>query len=83
MTESHSAQEINRRVAQILAEEVGPALALDGAAIEVIEVVDGVARLRLHNACVGCPGSVMTILMGLEQELRRRVPEVEYVEAVP
>ncbi len=71
------------RVARTLAKVVGPALELDGAAIEVLDVTDGVARVRLGGVCAGCPSTVMTVIMGIEQELRRHVPEVEYLEAVP
>jgi Fe-S cluster biogenesis protein NfuA len=75
--------ELKERVAQVLAEEVGPALDLDGSAIEVLDVTGGVVQVRLSGACAGCPSTVMTLLMGLEHELRQRVPEVEYLEAVP
>jgi Fe-S cluster biogenesis protein NfuA len=78
-----SERELKERVARTLTEVVGPALEMDGAAIEVLDVTDGVARVRLGGVCSGCPSSVMTVLMGIEQELRRHVPEVEYLEAVP
>ena len=78
-----SPHELKDRVAQVLAEEIGPALDLDGTAIEVVGVDGGVVQVRLGDACAGCPSTVMTIIMGLEQELRQRVPEVEYLEAVP
>ena len=42
----------------------------------------GVVRVRLQNVCNGCPSTIMTVIMGIEQELRRHVPEVEYLEAV-
>ena len=75
--------ELKERVARVLAEEIGPALQLDGGRIEVLDVSDGIARLRLNGVCDGCPSTIMTVLMGLEQELRQRIPEVEYLEAVP
>jgi Fe-S cluster biogenesis protein NfuA len=71
------------RISRILAAEVAPALAMDGAALEVLDVVDGVARVRLGGVCNSCPSTVMTVIMGIEQELRKRVPEIEYLEAVP
>jgi Fe-S cluster biogenesis protein NfuA len=77
-----SPHELKDRVVQVIAEEVGPALDLDGAAIEVVGVEGGVVQVRL-GACAGCPSSIMTLVMGLEQELRQRIPEVEYLEAVP
>jgi Fe-S cluster biogenesis protein NfuA len=78
-----SPADLKERVACVLAEEVGPALQMDRADIEVLGVTDGVVQVRLHGACSGCPSTIMTVIMGIEQELRRRVPEVEYLEAVP
>ena len=49
----------------------------------VLYVRDGVARVRLGGVCAGCPGTIMAVVMGLEQELRRQVPEIDYLEAVP
>jgi Fe-S cluster biogenesis protein NfuA len=73
---------LKERVARGLAEEVGPALAMDGTGFEVIDVSDGVVRLRLHGTCSACPSTIMAVIMGIEQELRQRVPEVEYLELV-
>jgi Fe-S cluster biogenesis protein NfuA len=75
--------DLKERVAQALAEHIAPALNMDGTRLEVLEVQDGVARIRLGGACGSCPGSIMAIIMGIEQELRRLVPEVECLEAVP
>jgi Fe-S cluster biogenesis protein NfuA len=75
--------ELKARVARVLAEEVGPALQMDCTAIEVLDVTDGVVQVRLSGVCSGCPSTVMSVIMGLEQELRQRIPEVEYLEAVP
>jgi Fe-S cluster biogenesis protein NfuA len=82
MSETASATELKARVARALAEEIGPALAMNGTAIEVLDVSDGIARLRLGGVCGGCPTSIMAAIMGIEQELRRHVPEIEFVEAV-
>jgi Fe-S cluster biogenesis protein NfuA len=75
--------DLKDRVVQVLAEEVGPALSLDASAIEVVDVTDGVVQVRLSNVCAGCPSTIMTVVMGLEQELRQRIPEIEYLEALP
>jgi Fe-S cluster biogenesis protein NfuA len=75
--------ELKQRVARIVAEEVAPALQMDGTAIEVLDVTGGVVQVRLNGACGNCPGSVHAVVMGIEDELRRRVPQVEYLEAVP
>lgn len=78
-----SATPLTERVRRVLAEEVGPALHIDGAAIEVLDTTDGIVQLRLGGICQSCPNTVMTVIMGIEQELRERIPEIEYLEAVP
>jgi len=77
------AGDLKSRVQTILQSEVAPALELDGAQLEVLDITDGVVRLRLNGACAGCPATVMTLIHGLESELRQRIPEIEYLEAVP
>ena len=56
---------------------------MDGGGVEVLAVEDGVVQVRLHNLPGCCPSTVHAVIMGIEDELRRRVPEVEYLEAVP
>ena len=71
------------RVSQVLADEIGPALAMDGTQIEVVAVEDGIARLRLGGVCGGCPSSIMAVVTGIEELLRKHVPEIACIEAVP
>jgi Fe-S cluster biogenesis protein NfuA len=75
--------DLRSRVEAVIRSEVAPALELDGTAIEVLDVDSGCARVRLNGACAGCPATVMFIIHGMEEELRRHIPEIEYLEAVP
>jgi Fe-S cluster biogenesis protein NfuA len=75
--------DLKERVGQVLAQHAAPALDLDGTQIEVLDVSDGIARLRLGGVCGGCPSSIMAAVMGLEELLRRHVPEVRGIEAAP
>ncbi len=74
---------LKHRVAQVLAKEVGPALDMDGTLLEVVDVEGGIARIRLGGVCGNCPSSIMTTVMGIENILRRHLPEVRYIEALP
>ncbi len=74
---------LRTRVEHALKHEIAPALLLDGNGIEVVEVTDGIASVRLTGVCAGCPATIMTIITSLEDELRKKVPEVEVLEAVP
>lgn len=75
--------DLREQVERIVVDEVSPALGLTAAAIEVLGVSDGVVRIRLGRACAGCPSTVMAVIHGFEQELRRRRPEINYVEVLP
>ena len=60
-----------------------PTVQSDGGDVELVEVTpEGVAKIRLHGACVGCPSSHMTLHMGIERNIREKVPEVVGVEQV-
>lgn len=70
------------RVEQII-NRIRPAVQSDGGDLELVEVTDqGVVKIRLHGACVGCPSSSMTLHMGIERNVREKVPEVTAVEQV-
>lgn len=74
--------DLKARVEQALKTDIAPALLLDGNEIDVLDVADGIARVRLSGVCAGCPATIMTIITSLEDELRKKVPEVEIIEAV-
>ena len=70
------------RVDQVMG-QIRPAVQADGGDVELVEVTeDGVARIRLHGECIGCPSSTMTLQMGIERNICKRVPEVVAVEQV-
>lgn len=74
---------IAEKVAKIIA-LIRPAVQSDGGDIELVEITqDGVVRIRLHGACVGCPSSSITLQMGVERNLKAHIPEIRAVEAVP
>ncbi len=63
-------------------EKIRPALQADGGDVELIDVVDGVVKVRLTGACGGCPMSQMTLKMGVERILKQQIPEIKRVETV-
>ncbi len=75
--------DLKERVARVVRDEVAPALEIDGTEVEIVDVADGIAQVRFGGACSSCPATITTLIMGLEQELRARFPEVQFLEAVP
>ncbi|MBW2553214.1 MAG: NifU family protein [Deltaproteobacteria bacterium] len=63
-------------------DKIRPALQADGGNIELVDVVDGVVKVKLVGACAGCPGAQMTLKMGVEKALKEEIPEVKSVESV-
>lgn len=63
--------------------KIRPSLQADGGNVELVEVTeDGVVKVSLTGACMGCPMSTLTLKQGIERTLKREVPEVEKVEAI-
>ncbi len=70
------------RVARVI-NLIRPAVQSDGGDVELIDVTpDGMVRIRLHGACVGCPSSAVTLQTGIERNLKEHVPEVKGIVAV-
>ena len=62
--------------------KIRPVLQADGGDVDLVDVVDGVVKLRLTGACGGCPMATMTLRAGIERVLKEEVPEVKEVIAV-
>ncbi len=62
---------------------IRPYLEADGGDVKVLEITDdNVVRLELLGACGSCPMSAMTFKGGIEEAIRRQVPQILGVEAV-
>ncbi|GAA5028883.1 NifU family protein [Marivirga lumbricoides] len=73
--------EIIERVEKAL-DSIRPYLEADGGNVKVLDVNDGVLRLELLGACGSCPMSTMTLKAGVEEAVKRAVPEITSVQAV-
>lgn len=64
-------------------EKIRPFLIADGGDVKVLEVTDDmVVKLELLGACGTCPMSAMTMKAGIEEVIKREIPEIVGVEAV-
>jgi Fe-S cluster biogenesis protein NfuA len=61
---------------------IRPSLEADGGDVELVDVDDGVVKLKLTGACAGCPMSTMTLKSGIERILKQEIPEVKEVVSV-
>ena len=75
-------EELLKRVHKTL-EQVRPYLQADGGDIEVVDLNDeNILSVRLKGACHGCPFSMQTLKAGVEQAIKRDVPEIAEVVSV-
>ncbi|MEA2054302.1 MAG: NifU family protein [Candidatus Thermoplasmatota archaeon] len=74
---------MKEKVKEII-DSIRPALQADGGDIEIAEIDEknGIVKVRLKGACHGCPMSQLTLQMGIERELKNKIPEVKKVISV-
>ena len=64
-------------------QQIRPYLEKDGGNVNLLEITEEkVVRLELLGACKSCSMSLMTLRAGIEETVRRSVPEITAVEAV-
>ncbi len=64
-------------------DKLRPYLEADGGGITLEEVTDDlIVKVKLHGACEGCPFSYQTLKAGVEQALRKEVPEIKDLVSV-
>ena len=82
MGEEKTVKSIFQKVEDAL-QAIRPYLEADGGDVKVLEVNDqGVVKLELLGACGSCPMSTMTLRAGVEEAIKRVVPEITSVEAI-
>jgi Fe-S cluster biogenesis protein NfuA len=62
--------------------EIRPSLQADGGDVELVDVEDGIVKVRLTGACGGCPMSQMTLKQGIEAYVKKKIPQIVSVESV-
>ncbi|MEI2760435.1 MAG: NifU family protein [Bacteroidia bacterium] len=72
---------IEDKIKNMLDEFVRPAVEGDGGAIDFKSFKDGVVTVVLKGSCSGCPSSTLTLKAGIENLLKRMIPEVSEVMA--
>lgn len=73
--------EIEQKIIKLLDDHVKPAVEMDGGAISFKSFKEGVVTVVMKGSCSGCPSSTFTLKAGIENLLKRMVPQVEAVEA--
>lgn len=54
----------------------------DGGDLTLVGFKNGTAKLKISGACLGCPMAAMTFSQGLEEDLKKEVPEIKEIKFV-
>ena len=73
---------VSRERVEAVLERIRPMMQADGGDIELLDVHENSARVRLTGMCAGCPSAHMTLYMGVEAALREEIKEFEELQVV-
>ena len=68
---------ISRERVEAVIDRIRPVIQADGGDIELVDVLDNKAKVRMTGNCVGCPSAQMTLYFGVETTLKDEIPELE------
>lgn len=75
-------QELIKKIECVI-DQIRPYLEADGGNIRFVELTDdNVVNVELQGACSCCPMSMMTLKSGVEQAIKKAIPEIKSVEAI-
>ncbi len=76
-------REILKKKVESVIDQIRPYLVADGGNIAFIELTeDNIVKVELLGACKGCPMSMMTLKSGVENAIKKAIPEIKSVEAI-
>lgn len=74
--------ELRERV-EFALDTIRPYLEADGGNVRIVELTDDmVLKIEMMGSCGSCPMSTMTLKAGIEEAIKRAIPEIVRVEAV-
>jgi len=75
-------QELIGKVKNVI-DQIRPYLEADGGNIQFVNLTnDYVVNVELQGACKSCPMSLMTLKSGVEDAMKKALPEIKSVEAI-
>jgi Fe-S cluster biogenesis protein NfuA len=63
-------------------EKIRTGLRVDGGDVQLVDIEDGIVKVKLQGSCAGCPFSQMTLKNFIEKELKKSVAGVKGVVSV-
>jgi Fe-S cluster biogenesis protein NfuA len=78
-----TASTISREKVEEVLDMLRPYLKADGGNVELVDITpENIVQVRLQGACGTCPSSTYTLKMGIEEQMKQYIPDVQSVEQV-
>ena len=68
-----------RKVEALLKDQVAPALAAHGGAVELVDIDNNKVYIKMSGGCQGCSSSQTTVKQGIETLIKQNFPEIEEI----
>lgn len=79
---NHANDNVLERVQKAI-DSIRPYLITDGGNVELVEITEDLTvKVKLTGACDGCSFSLSTLKAGIEQAIRKEVPELKQLVSV-
>jgi Fe-S cluster biogenesis protein NfuA len=75
-------QELNRNDIEAALDDIRKVLRVDGGDVQLVDIEDGMVKVKLQGSCAGCPFSQMTLKNFIEKELKKGNPNIKGVVAL-
>ncbi|MBL7856368.1 MAG: NifU family protein [Cyclobacteriaceae bacterium] len=80
--QTEAIEELTKRIEESL-NTIRPYLEADGGNVKINEVTsDNIVKLEFIGACGNCPMSTMTFKAGVEEAIKKAVPEIKSIEVI-
>ena len=67
---------------EMVLKQIRPTLRADGGDVDLVDVSQGMVKVRLKGACGSCPMATMTLKNSVERFLKEKIPELKEVVAI-
>jgi len=82
MNTAHTTEELAKKIESSL-DSIRPYLIADGGNVKILDISDDlIVKLEFLGACGNCRMSTMTFKAGVEEAIRKAVPEIKSIEVV-
>ena len=75
----HIDEDVYTSVQRIIEDKINPAIASHGGSVSLVDLKDNIMFLQFSGGCQGCAASAVTLRDGIEEMVKREIPQIEEI----